>query len=156
MNLKNFHNNGSNIFSVIDIDTKKLINKIKIDRNKSFDLLKIEDKFFRIVGIFTGGKNKFEVKELENFNLKPGPKYHFGNIFYCPYCSSQKIRENNYDKCLICKSKSSIEKIIVNIDMPFVDVWNNSNRLFAKKNKLYVNNLITPKRRSRILEGEIV
>lgn len=157
MNLKDFHNNGSDIFEIIDHETEKFICKVKVNRKKNFDLIQIEDDVYSINSVSTISENIFGVKKI-NFNFNPKALYHYNNVFHCSYCGHKYIRDDDFTLCYICKGRSKIEKVIINIQFPFIDTFeyelNEVRRLCSKRNRLYIHNKMTPYRRGRIMKCE--
>lgn len=159
MNLKDYHNNGSDVFEIIDMKTEKFICKVKVNRKKNFDLIQIENNVYMVSAIHTCPENVFEVNKL-NFNFKPSILYHYNNVFHCPYCNRKYISDDDYGTCFMCRSKSKVDKIIFNISFPTcVDVFEQEQIdtievLARERKKFYINNKITPIRRARIMKCE--
>jgi len=159
MNLKEFHNNGSDIFEIIEHETEKFICKVKVNRKNFFDLIQIEEDVYSILSVSTISENVFGVKKI-SFNFKPKILYHYSNVFHCPYCNHKSIRNDTFGRCYICKSKSKLEKIALNICMPQVihsfeqEQIDTIKALRRRILNIYINNKITPYRKARIMKCE--
>lgn len=164
----------SDIVRIVDNKDNEII--VKNNNKKLHDIINVDDKYYAVVGIgfYT---NRINVRPTK-FNLNPELLYHRDYVFKCPYCRHATMYTHNYDEnrklyefkyvckdgikfCTICKSKSMINKVAVNIQLPIIDSFDSnltrlSFRLNKYQNRIVIQNQIVPLKRCSITKLELV
>jgi hypothetical protein len=167
--VKNFKNT---IIKICDQYNK--IIKVVNNKKRLSKIIQINNDYYLVKCCYYY-ENTIDVKKIV-FNINPQTIYHNDYVFECPYCSyesiythfydiSRKLKENKYiskiglKECVICNSKSLVNKVIININIPIINSFeyqiNEINQLlYSQKNKLHIQNEIKPIKRCRILKLE--